>query len=793
MKKLIPLSIQKKLNNIIDSVGDIANTIPSTMKKTINFKGRKSPVIAQKIMSILSDGNELIFDPFAGGGSFIISSVRSGNSMIATEIDNYTYNADKALFETVDESRLNSYFRKIEDNCKDVVMDLYETTCCGIKNYISKLFFDPETNEYFNPTPNREIKDGRNVIMSERCPICGHKAKRFDSLDFEKIKSLESIDTSRFPHNRYIENSRINITASTGANYYDRIFTKRNQIALLIIQDAILTLPQCRERDFLEQVLVSCLSLARIAMYGSSTDILYHVVPYGAQEMNVWLLFTQKYNNFLKFKKEFEDIQVNDISNNSKYTFFNTDYHDFLNSHDDLIFDMVYTDFPYTDQVPYLERNQLFRIWLETFYDSNKYALTQHMLDKEIVQTNAPSRPNKQKIEPYYHDIDTLFSSLYLHMKKDSLLVLTIKLGKEKYFKTYMEIINLARKNGFEYAFRMGIEKNDPTIRKQSAYANTFINEIIVIFYRLDEKNRYWYFGDDNYEFLMIKKIYNYILSQDTVTLTTAVSIIINDLKSKYSYIPVESDIEKIKEILKDNFIVVDGIIQIDSNRLYIDIEDDTDLYTKLYDLIPIHIGNLLKKNGKFVLEDLYLELINSLCDGNPHTISQILENPKHQSDIKNLISNYCDLNNGYYVEKKSIVKPSENAIDISQLSGTYFELLVKKLLEADGYLNVVQVGGAGDLGVDIMASKLENKQLKHYIFQCKRWVAKVGSEPIQRLFAERIRRRLDYAVCITTSGYTKDGLNAARDYNVKILNGHQVMELLNKYFPDEYYNGVPI
>lgn len=793
MRKSIPATIQKKLNTIITKVGNAENIVPDSLRKTFNFKGRKSPSIAQSVLSCLSNGNELIFDPFAGGGSFIIASVRSGNRMISTEIDNYTYNADKALFESLDKTKLKKYFSIVEETCKDYVMTLYETECCGVKNYINKLLYDPQNDEYYNPSPNREIKDGKNIIFVQSCPICNNKSKQFDTIDMQKIESLKSIDTSRFPHTQYIENSRINITASTGADYYDRIFTTRNKIALLSIQDAILKLPASKEKDFLEQVLVSCLSLARIAMYGSSTDILYHVVTHGAQEMNVWMLFRQKYKNFLRFKEDFEDIQTNDITCNEKYKFYNLNYKEFLYSNPHLLFDMVYTDFPYTDQVPYIERNQMFRVWLKSFYDCDKYQLTSEMLDSEIVQTNAHKRKEKQKIETYYHDMDELFSVLYTHLKKDGLMVFTIKLGKEKYFKTYMEIINLARKNGFEYTFRMGIEKNDPTLRKQSAYANTFINEMIVIFYKLEPEDRYWYFGNDNYEFLMTKKIYNYLLKKDNVTLSTAVSIIRNDLQSKYSHIPTESDNLKIMSILKANFMVYNGYIQIDNNRLYLDIEDEADLYTKLYDLIPIYIGNLLKKNEKFVLEDIYFELINSLCDGNPKTISQILETPKHQTAITSLIANYCDISNGYYIEKKSIIKPSKEAIDISQLSGTDFELLIKKLLEAAGYLNVVRIGGAGDLGVDIMASKLENKELKHYIFQCKRWVANVGSDPIQRLFAERSRRNLDYAVCLTTSGYTKDGLDAAKDFEVDIYNGIQVLGLLNKYFPGKYYNGAPL
>ena len=59
------------------------------------------------------------------------------------------------------------------------------------------------------------------------------------------------------------------------------------------------------------------------------------------------------------------------------------------------------------------------------------------------------------------------------------------------------------------------------------------------------------------------------------------------------------------------------------------DIEDTTDLYTKIYDLLTIYIRQLLDTKGKFILEDVYFELVNSLCDGNPKTIAQILDDER--------------------------------------------------------------------------------------------------------------------------------------------------------------------
>lgn len=791
MRKQIPEKIKSRLNKIKTAIEDVPNTVPNEMRTTFNFKGRKSPILAEKVIEAISDSDDVIYDPFMGSGSFVYAAMGKVKKIYATELDNYTFNAVSVLMNKVDMLKLSELFDAVKEDVYEQIMKLYETSCCGSKNYISKVLFDPEEGKegYFNPSNNREIKDGKNIKLIEKCPICGGKSKKFDEDDYQKLVSLEKINVERFPRNQYIVNSRINITSSTGADKYDRIFTQRNKIALLTLQDAINKLEPSEEKDVLEQVLVASISLARIAMYGSSTDILYHVVGHGAQDMNVWLLFEEKYKSFCKFKLTYSDKQIG--TTDSSVIIANKDYAEYIKENPNLKIDIIYTDFPYTDQVPYLERNQLYRIWLEKFYDS-KYALTEDMLKQEIVLTNAESRIEKRDIENYYKDIDNMFSHFYRALNEDGLVFLTMKLGKAKYFKTYIEIVNLARKNGFEYAYQIGVEKKDPTIRKQSAFTNTFMNEMIVVFYKLPKEDRYWYIGNENYEFLLVKKVYLYLIrTKEYVTLSSAITLVCNDLKSKYSYLASEQDILKIKTILQQYFKVDAGCIQIDNNQLYLDIEDTTDLYTKLYDLMPIFIRQLLDSKGKFVLEDVYFELVNSLCDGNPKTIAQILEDENHQRDISNLILNYCEKDGQYYVERKDISKPNENAIDISTLSGTDFEILVQGLLKKEGYENVIKMGGAGDLGVDIIASKRQRDRLLHYIFQCKRWASNVGSDPIQRLYAERMRRGLDYAVCVTTSGYTRDGKKVAFDLEVETVDGNQLMQRLDKYFPGEYYNGI--
>ena len=818
MSKKIPTEIMNKLNKIKTAISDIGNTVPEDMSSTFNFKGRKSPDIAGAVLRGLCKPGDILYDPFMGSGSFVNAAVGIADKIIATELDNYTYSAVCALMENCDMNKLDLMFEEIENAVRKDIMGLYRTECCGKPNYIRKLLFDPAEGKdgFYNPSPNREIKEGRNIKLVKKCPECGKKAKPFDDNDYKKINSLADTDVSHFPHSRYIENSRINITKDTGADFYDRIFTRRSKLALLILQDKINSLDPCPERDVLEQALTASLSLARTAMYGSSTDILYHVVGHGAQEMNVWLLFEKKYNNFRMYKMLYNRDQSaaapRKISNfpgfgfvhnkgdneaaSSEVHIYNGDYADFIDAPEnkDLKVNIIYTDPPYTDQVPYLERNQLYRVWLEERYDK-QFALTSEMLDKEIVVTNAPSRPEKRSLTNYYGDIDNMFAHFSKILVDNGLAVFTIKLGKAKYFKTFVEYINLARKNGFEYVYHAGIEKKDPTLKKQSSPANTFTNEIIAVFVKLPESERYWYMGSDNYEFLLIKTVYdNLVAAKAPITMTGAVNLVCSDLKARYSCLVNKDDedskdIQRIQKLLKQHFHVDGGWIEIDSNRLYFGAEDSAILFDKLYDLIPVYIRHLLDRYGKFTLEDMYSELVDSLCTGNPASIIQILEDNAHQRDIESLILNYCDKEGDHFVKHvyKDIRKSS--AVDVSVLTGTEFEELVRRLLIAEGFEKVVRIGGAGDLGVDVIATKKIAGREERHLIQCKRWIGNVGSTPIQRLYAERERRHYDYAECITTSGYTKDGKLSASAHNIGMTDGRALMERLDKQFPGKYYH----
>lgn len=788
-KKIETQSIARKVN---EALNDTENLVSRTLK-AYTFKGRKSPEILSKLILALTDEDAYVLDPFLGSGMTLIASQEAKRKFLGIELDNYTYSVNKTLFEKINPEILSDYFQKIQDAVKDRVMYLYETECDGQKNFIKKILFDRNNGKdgYFYPKHNREIKNGCNVILIKKSPK-GNTAKKFDAVDWNKIQEVDKIDASAFPNDTYLENSRINITKSTGADKYAEIFSHRNQVALLMIQNEISKLPKSKEKEFLQQALVASLSLSRITMYGSSSDILYHVVQKKNQDMNAWVEFEARYKKFVKFQKECRNILTNNFGDSDKYKVVNDDYYEYLQKNKNLVFDAIVTDFPYTDQVPYLERNQMFRIWLNHFDDDNEYfELTDKMLNSEMVVTNATKRKEKD-IDNYYHDIDKMFKTFSEHLKVGAPIIIFTKLGKDKYFNVFAHIIDYARKNGFEYTFRVGVKKNDPTLRKQSAYKNTLIDEVVIGFEKLPESKRYLYIDDENYENKLVDDVYQALkkIKDNSYTMTMAVSKAKKELTAKG--IKFDDKLQsQIIGVIKNNFFVDGQDIQLDKTKLYLDQEDEDTLFKKIYELVPFYIGKLLKQKEKFVIEDLYVELLDELSDGNNKTIYKLLNNDENIKEIDELISDKTDKSSdGKYYIKKQVPKDfNVDAIDVATMDPYDFEDLCKSLLEHENYADVHRKGGSGDMGVDIVAKWFDGNTSETWLVQCKRWVSNVDATPIQRLVSERERLGADKIACYTTSGYSKDAKKVAKLQNAELVDGKELLIKLNKYFPGKYYN----
>ncbi|MEV4875283.1 restriction endonuclease [Streptomyces cyaneofuscatus] len=108
--------------------------------------------------------------------------------------------------------------------------------------------------------------------------------------------------------------------------------------------------------------------------------------------------------------------------------------------------------------------------------------------------------------------------------------------------------------------------------------------------------------------------------------------------------------------------------------------------------------------------------------------------------------------------------EPSEAAgpVDYAQLDPYAFEEAVAELCRRDGCADAEVVGGAGDLGADVLATTPDGRRL---VVQCKRYGPenRAGSQELQRFGGTCYAvHEADIALVVSTGGFTEPALEYA-------------------------------
>lgn len=112
-------------------------------------------------------------------------------------------------------------------------------------------------------------------------------------------------------------------------------------------------------------------------------------------------------------------------------------------------------------------------------------------------------------------------------------------------------------------------------------------------------------------------------------------------------------------------------------------------------------------------------------------------------------------------------------------LTPTQFEAEIGRLLTDLGYRDVRHVGGAGDLGADLVCRDRAGRQV---VVQCKRYGPgrRVGSGDIQSFIGMlTVHHRADAGIFVTTSAFTQPAQDLAREHNVELFDGRRLSGLV--------------
>jgi hypothetical protein len=114
---------------------------------------------------------------------------------------------------------------------------------------------------------------------------------------------------------------------------------------------------------------------------------------------------------------------------------------------------------------------------------------------------------------------------------------------------------------------------------------------------------------------------------------------------------------------------------------------------------------------------------------------------------------------------------------DFLALTPDEFERVMGQFLRKEGYRDVRQVGGSGDLGVDLWCRDPKGRSTA---VQCKRYApgTNIGSTAIQTFIGMmNVHHAADQGIFITTTNYTKPARELADYHKIRLIDGNDLVQ----------------
>ena len=768
-------------NKIINLQSNIIDTPISRNQneQIFPFNGRKDRLTASTIIRSLVDNptEGIICDPFCGSGTFVYAGADTGCKVLANEWEPYAFRMMSAPMRDIPTS---TEFHQALEIFKQVtephIFKIYKTRCpkCGKEIMFDSFFYDRKPEELYHPKKHERMgKNGENIVFRGKYKCtCKCTGKFFDQEDEQNLRNIKDV---KFPNPTLIENSRINFT-SPDFTHYANLFSKRQKAALIEIQKGIKALPN-KIKPFFEDALISIVHLAKYTDYHSKSQD-NHCPEYYLRENNLYHRFIDRIEERFKYLR-LQNLDTSRIQLSCK------DFRDFFSDIKEKSVNLVLTDPPYGDNAQYFEHAQRAHPFMD--YDLSK---DRERLSKEVVISNAPSRIKKQGKEQFLKDIETLFSESARVLEDHGYLVLYFRPTQSDWISDLNKLKSFGRKHGLEPLVSMPIENSDPSMRVLMSAAWTFKNDVCFVFLKLKEEERRWYEKDEDVDEIVYLAALKAATDEGkSFTYPKFLECLQSELRSKQLMkLSQQRNADRFKLTL-ERYAYRKGIqYNLKGISPYDYMNRDMNPEMRMREFVPIVIEELSGKEEGFTFEEYVLHLSSYLENGTKQIIEQL-----HKANrlIPELLSIYAeeDKNKQRFFAKKADVEDiveDTSKTHLRKMNPSDFEKLIAKYFKARGYTNPQVIGQANDRGVDVIVT---NPSGELELVQCKRYRAgnNIGSAVIQRIDSYMRTRHAVCAWVITTSDFTSEGKDEARITGVRTINGKELIESLELYFPEKY------
>lgn len=375
--------MEQIIDSIVDSLyaEECYKKEHSRIYKIHKYWARKPWYIVEKYISEYSNPGDVVMDPFCGSGCTGLEAIINGRNFIGQDLNPTALQVTRGtLLHDIDFDSLKFDIDRIENECKQVIMDLYLTDekCekCGCNKHF----------KYVNIGPKFEGKISAGVY----CSNCSSRTtKRL--LTENEIKKMEEFDSLvidkwvpdiPFPKKFYKDRF-----SYKGILTVADIYTKRNLYALSLLYDSVQK-SRSENKDllmlaFTNTVLhVSKLKGENVRPLGVNN----YWVPDDYLEENVWFRFEDRTRIMLTAKEQQAKREKEKKRNGITYGTYQVEKKSALDSMGEECIDYFFTDPPYGEAIQYSELSFVWNAWLQTPYEIEEEVIINPVQNKGAVE-----------------------------------------------------------------------------------------------------------------------------------------------------------------------------------------------------------------------------------------------------------------------------------------------------------------------------------------------------------------------------------------------------------------------
>ena len=513
-----------------------------TKKNDIFYWTKKNINISSQILDHFANDNDFILDPFMGSGTNLYGSVLSKNSInfIGVEINempfknlitNISLNRDKLIslkekIKFFEERYKYLYTYSLTGMKEEVILEKAHVDIINSKIYPKEFFIHLENSEH-------KLKISKN-----------ENSQYFDELlNLYTKKNYKQIDLSKLENYSLIENSRIAINKNLRIS---DLFSPVNYLILIEFKNF------SKNNNDLKFLLSQVLQLCKFTDKKSQSQFIFWFPKKYAVDRNVIktlkrrLLSIEK--KVLSNKESLENLictKFDDLETNNQSLFLINKPFQSVNNKEipDQSIDLVFTDPPYYDQIPFSEYLELWKFFLS--YENN--------LSKEVVQSNRKEKSMNR---------DKYLKNLYLVFKNVSK-----KLKEKKYALVYFKDTNFINLRDFILTLSkcnlyfkdiIHVPRNIKTYKQNNSSESTLTGESIFIFQKLVAKKSLFskdinQMNDENYINDFIEK---FLVSNDKPSLSRLLDDGLLKILIKKDALKQIKNINQLKKIIKKKYYI---------------------------------------------------------------------------------------------------------------------------------------------------------------------------------------------------------------------------------------------